>query len=410
MANNKHYGGGNKAGKRRGNNEGSIVRLKDGRWYGRVRVGYKPDGSPKMAHIYDMKRENVQDKIRDAIGKVKTNSYIEPSKITIGDWVTKWLTDYMNNAVKDSTYISYKNTADKHIIPTIGGIKLSKLTTGDLQRLYNSKLVSGRADGKEGGLSPRSVRYIHQVMHGALEQARKEKIIPHNVAEETRLPKNPKKEMQSLNVEDIVKFLDTAKKPRYKNYYPTYLLELYTGLRRGELLALRWQDVDFKRRNIHVVQQLVKVGTKHFIRELKTESSNRNISIPAEVVTVLKEHKKKREQQLKEFGKNDIEIKKHFKTALVFVSQTGGIIQPHNFLRSFKGVLKTAGIDDMPFHSMRHTFALMSRKSGVSLDVLQNDLGHTTIKTTIDQYGHIDNEMKQDASEKRSQLLKACIK
>jgi integrase len=308
--------------RRRAKGEGSIFKTKDSRgnviWRGKVPVGTNPDGSIKYQFVSGKREMDVKEKVDALKGDVRNNTYAEPNRITVTQWLDTWLNVTIKEAVKDTTWLSYESMIKKHINPAIGGIRLMQLQTSHLQKLYNEKIKCGRADGKEGGLSPRTVRYIHQVINGALKQAVKEKLISVNVSESVRLPKNPKKEMKVLEVENVFTFLETAKNNRYyKRYYAAYLLELYTGVRRGELLGLRWRDIDLKEGNVHVVQQLVKVGSKHEIRELKTESSqNRVISIPGEIIDVLKVHKKVQEEYLSELGFNDLQIKEQSKPDL----------------------------------------------------------------------------------------------
>lgn len=242
----------------------------------------------------------------NAKSEVRTNTFVEPNKTTVGEWMDTWLTVTMKTSIKETTYLSYETMIRRHIKPALGGYKLAQLQASNIQKFYNEKLEGGRADGKEGGLSPKTIRYIHTILHSALEQAIKERVISINVTTAVRFPKNPKKEMKTLDMKEIEKFLDRA---RLSRYYAAYFIELFTGLRRGELLGLRWKDVDLKNRTIKVIQQLVKVGNKHEIRELKTESSqNRVISIPDEVIEVLKGHKGKQEIELKALGKNDIQV------------------------------------------------------------------------------------------------------
>ena len=406
----------NKRTHRRAKGEGSIFKRKDGIWAAKIPIGNNSDGSIKYRTVYGKTQAEVKLKVDEIKGDVRSNVYAEPNKIIVSQLLDTWLNVSIKESVKNTTWLSYEVMIRKHINPAIGGIKLMQLTTSHLQKLYNEKMKGGRADGKEGGLSPRTVRYIHQVIFGALEHAKETKppLITVNVADTKalKLPADPKKEMKVLEVENVYKFLETAKSNRfYKRYYPAYLLELYTGVRRGELLGIRWKDVDLKTGNIHVVQQLVKVGSKHEIRELKTESSqNRTISVPEEIVEALKEHKKAQEEYLQELGFNDLQIKEHFKTGLVFINEIGtGFIQPRNFIRNFKGCMKAAKLPEIRWHDMRHTFALLSLQQGVDIKTLQSDLGHNSIETTLDRYGHVNEEMKRDAANKRSGLLKKII-
>lgn len=392
--------------KARANGEGTIFQRKsDNLWVGRLPIGYNPDGSVKYRQFTGKKQGDVKEKMDQAKSDIRTNTYVEPNKITLGEWMDTWLTVTMKTALKNTTYLSYETMIRKHIKPEIGGYKLTQLQTANIQRFYNDKLEGGRADGKAGGLSPKTIRYIHTILHSALKQAVNEKVVQVNVADHVKLPKNPKKEMKTLDMKEIGKFLERAMLSRY---YAAYFLELYTGLRRGELLGLRWKDVDLKNRTIKVIQQLVKVGNKHEIRELKTESSqNRVISIPDEVIEVLKEHKGKQEIELKALGMNDIQTAEHLRSGLIFMTEEGKIVQPRCFDRYFKSLLKAAKIKTIRFHDMRHTFALISLQAGADIKTLQNDLGHESIETTLDKYGHVNEEMKRDASDKRSQLLKA---
>lgn len=213
--------------------------------------------------------------------------------------------------------------------------------------------------------------------------------------------------MKTLDIEQVKKFLQVASTNKfYKRYYAAYLLELYTGLRRGELLGIRWKDINFNKGEIKVVQQLVKVGSKHVIRELKTDSlQNRVISIPIEVIESLKEHKVIKKEQYKELGFDDITTKKELLDGLVFTNELGNISQPRNFVANFKAALKASGINPIRFHDMRHTFSLLSLQAGADIKTLQSDLGHESIEPTLDRYGHVNETMKRDASDKRSELL-----
>lgn len=417
----------NKKAHRRAKGEGSIFKTKDSRgniiWRGKIPVGTNPDGSMKYQFVSGKTQSEVKEKADALKGDVRNNTYAEPNKITVAAWMDTWLNVSIKESVKTTTWLSYKSMIDKHIVPEIGGIKLMQLQTSHLQKLYNDKLKGGRADKtkndkgelvpKEGGLSPRTIRYIHQVVNGALDQAVKEHMISVNVAGAARLPKDPLKEMKVLDTKDVEIFLNTAKNHyRYKRYYTAYLMELYTGMRRGELLGIRWKDIDLKKSNIQVRQQLVKEGSKHVIRELKTESSqNRTIAISDDMIQELKSHRALQKDWLKELGWDDLQIKEQTDNGLVFINELAtGFIQPRNFTRNFKGCLKTCKLDtEIRFHDMRHTFALLSLQQGVDIKTLQSDLGHHSIQTTLDRYGHVNMEMKKDAANKRSGLLKAIV-
>ncbi len=405
--------------RKRANGEGTIFQRKsDKQWVGRIPIGYKPDGSIKEHTVYGRTQKEVKNKLDEAKGNVRNNTFVEPHKVTMQQWLDTWLNITIKGSIKDTTWLIYESLIKNHINPEIGGIRLLSLQTSHIQKLYNDKLYGGRSDKKknketgeleqkEGGLSPKTIRHIHQVIKGSLDQAVKERYLQVNPADAVKLPKLIKKEMKTLNIEQVRKFLDTASSDKfYKRYYAAYLLELYTGLRRGELLGLRWKDIDFKTCTVKVVQQLVKVGSSHVLRELKTESSqNRVIAITEDVIQALKEHKKNKAAEYEFIGYEEADIKKMLSEWLVFTNELGNLLQPRNFLRNFKGALKASGIEPIRFHDMRHTFALLSLQQGVDIKTLQSDLGHESIETTLDRYGHVNEEMKRDAANKRKKLL-----
>ena len=395
--------------KGRANGEGTMFQRKsDGLWIGRLPNGRSVDGSVKYITRSAKTQRELKEKMDALKSEVHTFTYSEPSKITVSDWLQEWLNVVIKKSVKNTTWLSYESLIRIHAIPEIGGIKLCKLRSMDLQALYNKLMDGGRADKKSGGLSPRSIRYLNSLLYSALDKAVEEQIIRINVASTVNLPSDPKKEMKTLNFDDIDKFLKSAKESRY---YTAFYLELYTGLRRGELLGLRWKDVDFKKNKIQIVQQLVKVGSGYEIREPKTKSSQfRVIALPDEAIAALQEHKTEQIEELKELGYDDLQIARRFKdNGLVFITSDGNPVQPRSFDRRFKGVLTAAGIDDIRFHDMRHTFALLSLQAGTDIKTLQSDLGHESIQTTLDEYGHVNEAMKRDAANKRSELLKASV-
>jgi len=396
--------------RKRANGEGSIYKRKsDNRWTGKLQVGFKQDGTPKYKVVYGDTQKEVKNKIEELKGNIKSNTFVESNKITFGEWLDIWLNVTMKNTVKDTTWLIYELMIRRHIKPELGGIKLMQLKPSHIQKLYNDKLIGGRCDGKQGGLSPKSIKHMHQTILGALKQALKEKLVSENVAYAANPPKVINKEMKTLDIDQIGKFLETAKTNyRYKRYYPMYLLEIFTGLRRGEILGIRGKDIDFEKNTVTVVQQLVKAGSRIYLRELKTESSqNRIIIVPEQVIKVLKEHYENKIEEYKKLGYTEEKINDIIVEGLLFTNELGDRIQPRNFIRNFKGLLKTAGISTtIRFHDTRHTFSLLSLQQGVDIKTLQSDLGHGDISTTLNRYGHVNEKMKQDAAAKRSEFIK----
>ncbi|MBF7084192.1 site-specific integrase [Desulfallas sp. Bu1-1] len=386
---------------RRGNGEGTICKRNNGTWEAKITIGYNHEGKPKRLTKYFKTRKEAQEWLAKIQHEKATGKFVEPHKTTVGEWLERWLNDYAKPKTRVTTWNSYEALIRQHIKPVVGDIPLVQLQPADLQRLYNFKRESGRLDGK-GGLSPRTVRYLHTVIHAALAQAVKEGLIYRNVAEAVTLPKQERKELKPLTREQTLQFLDAAKEDRL---YPAFLLAVYSGLQRGELLALRWQDVDLKEHTITIRQSINRTyvsggGTKTKLTYLqpKTEKSRRTIPIPAEVVQELRRHKAKQARK-KLLGQTCRE------TDLVFTAEKGGPIDPRNLARKFETLLKKAGLPKVRFHDLRHGFATMLLKANEHPKTVQELLGHSTITTTLDIYSHVDEDIKKRAVEKISYML-----
>ena len=417
--------------KRRGSGEGSIVKRKtckecgkvqsssseselkeckkckaalpkNGNWMGAATVGFDVEkGKPQRKYFYGKTRAEVAEKMNEALGKVKNGTYTEPSKMLFAEWLDTWINEYMEPSLRPTTWASYQTQVEKHIKPSLGHIRLSQLQTSHLQKLYNEKIKGGRADGKPGGLSPRSVKYIHTVIHSSLEQAKLEYKITFNPADAVKLPKQHKKEMSTLDINGIRALLKEAANT---NHYTTYILALTTGLRRGELLGLRWKDTDLNKGTITVSQGLVRVKGKGLVfQEPKTGLSNRTINIPPNVVKELKAHKSKQAEKKLFMGPayedND----------LVFAREDGKPIDPRGLTRHFERALCRAGLPKICFHDLRHTYATLSLEQGVSVRAIQETLGHHDAGFTMSVYTHVTDKMKQEATDKIGNLLTSCL-
>ena len=392
--------------KRRGNGEGSITyRKKDKRWQGSCTVGYDENGKPRRRYFYGKSRDEVKEKIDEAIKVVNaTGSYEEKRNMIVAEWLNEWLYNYKKHSLRPTTWESYEMNVKKHINPVIGGIKLAKLTTSDIQRLYNIKLSpGGRADKKEGALSLRSVKYIHTILKQALEQARKQHLILHNPAEATVIRREEdKKDIKFLDTEGVKKLLGRVKDSKH---YPAYLLELATGLRRGELLGLRWKDVDLENGTVSVNQNLVRTKEKGLIfQPPKTKYGKRTIEIPENVVKELKKHKAKQNEYKMLLGDA---YQKH---DLVFCKEDGSPYCPRTFARQFEIFAEKAGLQGITFHCLRHTFATLSLQEGIDIRTTQENLGHHDSAFTINVYSNATKKMKKEATNKIGNLLASCTK
>ncbi|HHW42537.1 MAG TPA: site-specific integrase [Desulfotomaculum sp.] len=383
---------------KRGHGEGTIYKRKDGRWEAKASIGFDPaTGKPKRLTKYFKTRKEAQDWLAKVAHEKATGIFVEPHRVTVGEWLDRWLEVYVRPSVRDTTYQNYETYIRVHIMPVLGDKPIQKLMPGDLQAFYNAKLEGGRADGKEGGLSTRAVRYLHFLLSAALKQAVKEGLVSRNVAEATTPPKQGKKEIQYLTTEEIKRFLQVARESRY---YVAMLTELGTGLRRGELLGLKWEDVDLKRGVITVRRQLVRAKGGPVFHEPKTDAGVRTVTLPAEVLRELKAHKARQNEEKLLLG-NAYED-----SGLVFCQANGRRLEPRNFTRHFDNLLKKTGIRHVSFHSLRHTHATELLRLGVNLKTIQGRLGHSNFNVTANFYAHIADELQQEAAEKINGVLK----
>jgi len=383
--------------KRRSNNEGTLFRRSDGKYVAKITVGWKENGQPKYKYFVGDSQEDVLKRWEEAKGEVRTGVFVEPNKVLFKDWINVWLDTVKKNSLRNSTRTLYRSLADNHIIPAIGGIKLQKLQAAHIQELYNAS--------QEKGLKPQTIIHFHKIVNGSIKQAIKEQLLTFNPCTAVVLPKIEEQEMQTISIEQAKEFLEVARTHRlYKRLYAAYLTELYTGLRRGELLGLRWRDVDLKGCKISINQQLITENGKPVISPLKTKGSKRTIAIPGEVSEAIKAYKDFKRAELKDNGFNDIQIKEMLAPdKILFTTSEGTPFEPGNFVRNFKSLLKTVGLpEDLRFHDMRHSFAVISLQQGVDIKTLQSDMGHTSIETTLDRYGHVNEDMKRAAANKRA--------
>ncbi|MGB9662255.1 MAG: site-specific integrase, partial [Moorellaceae bacterium] len=236
--------------RKRANSEGTVYQRKDGTWCGQLVIAWEDD-KPRRVTYYGRTKKEVLDKLTQAKAELQQGTFVEPTRLTFGEWLQVWLEEYKKPAVRPSTWASYEQTIRNHLQPALGHVPLQQLRPEQLQRLYNQKLTQG--------LSNRTVHLIHTVAHTALKQAVKNGLVGRNVAEATSPPGIRKREIRVLSLEEQHRFLEAAKGERL---YPAFLLALASGLRLGELLGLRWQDVDWQRGGISVNQALQRVRGK----------------------------------------------------------------------------------------------------------------------------------------------------
>jgi len=383
---------------RRGNGEGSIFKRKDGRWCGVVTVGIDPQtGEQKRKYFYDDERKGVARKITNLKQKLFNGTYSEPCNMLLKNWLVRWI-EGRKSSLAYSTYRNYRVMIKNHLNPDIGDTKLKDLKARQIQELLNYKLDHGRKKGK-GGLSPRTIKYIYQTLHAALEQAVKERLINNNVCKAVEVPKKQEeKKLHTWNKKQVNMFLNKARD--YK-YFILHYLALNTGMRRGELLGLQWQDIDFKQKRIQVKRQLARTDEGLIFKKVKTKSGNRIIPVTDNVITELKRHKIKQGEKRLALGEAY-----NKKADLVGCNGIGNPLDPRNLVRDFKEIIEEAGIPEIRFHDTRHTFSTLFLEARGSIKTLQQILGHSSITVTIDTYSHVTEEMLIEAERKMETMFK----
>ena len=373
--------------KRRANGEGSIRKRKDGRWEGRYTAGRDPvTGKPIYKNVLSKTQAEVKEKLRKAIEDSRQLDMSRSRSYTVEGWIRLWYEVYAESRLREKTKEYYLNYIDNHIVPKIGKVSLDKLRTIQIQKFYNDLQKNGRVQRyshielKDKGLSTRVVRGVHTLLSNYLEQAVAERLILANPAKGCKLPKLERREMKILPQEKIGPYLMGADK---RGLLAAYYLELTTGLRRGELLALLWTDLDVEAKTISVTKQVNRIKGKLMVSQPKTQNSVRTLAIPQQAVDLLIE-----------------EHRKHPGNRYMFPSpKTGTMFDPDSFRHTHDKILKAIGAEHIRFHDLRHTFATLSLKNGVDVKTLSGALGHYSAGFTLSTYTHATAEMKRNATD-----------
>ena len=381
--------------KKRANGEGSIRKRKDGRWEGRYTAGHDPEtGKAIYKNVLGRTQAEVKEKLKATIKETQSLDQTKVGKYTVGEWMEVWFEDYAKIKVRPSSHQTYRGYIDNHINPNIGDIPLEKITSLELQKLYKKLLTKGRVDrleakGQPKGLSAKTVRNIHQILSSALKLAQEQRILHTTPAEGCALPKVEHREIKTLPVEQFQSFLREA---RESGVFELYYLELATGLRRGELLGLKWEDIDLERGDLRVRRQISRINGEVVEAPLKTKNAYRTLPLAEDTVSVLLEQKKK-------VGSSP----------WVFPSPNGGPISPDSVLHMLHRVLKRAGLPKVRFHDLRHTFATLALQNGVDIKTVSGMLGHFSAGFTLDTYAHVTSAAQRQAAQTMGNVLSGSL-
>ena len=378
------------------NGEGTIYKRSDGRWCAAYYVG------TKRKFLYGRSQKEVKEKLQ--VLKEKEQDIKELSVIddlTLSQWVEQYLQQFKSNEIKATTLSTYMAFYRKHIKEdSIGKIRLNDLKTEDLQEFYNDKFLKG--------LSAKTVRHLSVIIGEALQQAVRLKYIANNPNRNVLLPKKEQFEGKTLSQRDVLILLNEASD---ETLYPLIMTAIFTGMRKGELLGLQWENVDLKNGYIKVDKSLCRVETeidkngrrhtKPVLLEPKTNSSKRLIPISAILNNILVSHQKIQDEYAEKYS--DFYNKE---LDLVFANYSGDFMSSREVLKEFYSVLDKYGIQRVRFHDLRHTYASFLMETETDSKVIQELLGHSSISTTLDIYTHLKIGQKRSSVDKMADLFK----
>ena len=338
--------------------------------------------------------------MRKALDELERGSLLSEKDLTLNQYLEHWLENVKRPSIKIGSYLRYRDLLDLYILPELGHLRLRKLKLDHLEALYARLQTEGRADGK-GGLSAKTVRLVHGLLYQSLEAAVKRRRIMYNVCRDVSLPRIERKEMLTLTTEQAQQLLVTAIGHRLE---ALLILALTTGMRRGEILALQWKDIDWSDGSLQVRRSVNRyVGQGFKVSEPKTKQSRRKIALPVFVLEALKEH---RTRQLEERLQAGPSWEDH---DLVFSNVYGNFLNPSHLGTDFHKLLKKAKLPIIRFHDLRHTAASLLLKMNVSPKMVQEILGHSDIEMTLGIYSHVLPGMHEEAMEKMDQLFNNLI-
>jgi len=350
-----------------------ITKRKDGLFQG-MYTAQTPNG-PKRKYVYGRKYKDVERKLAEAMGDAARGIVVDDKNLTVSEYLDRFLEDVQRGSVRESTYSRDKYLVANHVKPALGRVKLKNLSAMHLQRLYREK--------QDAGLSASTVQKIHHILHKALAQAVRWDLIARNPADAAKAPRPASAEMRPLDTEEVRRLLDAAYGDRLE---ALYVLAVTTGMRRGELLGLKWSDVDLENGRLSIGRALTRTSNGKYVvlAETKTRGSRRTVKLTQRAVEALRNHLERQLAEIEAVGDH------YCDDGLVFATGAGTPINPSNLRqRSFTPLLKRAGLPHIRFHDLRHTCATLLLSRGVHPKFVQELLGHATIAITLDTYSHV---------------------
>ena len=388
--------------KRRESGSGTITKRKDGRWEARYTSGTDPATRKLIRHsIYGKTQKELASKLREVTRDIDEGSFIEPAQYTVAEWMKTYLDEYTMN-LKPYALHSYEAVIRNHITPALGKIKLQALTTVQIQAFVNSLCRPINKGGK--ALSPKTAKNIYGVLHRGLDLAVRIGLLRSNPANACILPKVPKPEIKTITDKQLDRFLAAC---RPDPFYRLYLVDLFTGMRQGEILGLSWPDIDWENGSLYLHQQLQQYLTRGdrncYLTSLKN-GKTRTVTIAPTVLQILREQRLIQNKQRIAAGpmwENEYN--------LVFTNEFGKPLNRRTVYKHLKKILSGIGLDDCYFHTLRHTFATLSLQNGDDVLTVKENLGHHSAAFTLHTCGHLTRAMRRDSAERMEKLIQTTV-
>ena len=390
--------------KRNANGNGSVRKIsvaRDGKtytyWQARYSAGFDPGtGKQKQHSITGKTQKEVLQKLKAATAAIDSGSYIEPSAMTVAQWLQSWSDNYLEG-IKPSTAYLYRRSIELYLTPNLGAVKLCALKTQQIQSFYNDLLRPGKKNAEP--LSPKTIKNIHGILHKALQQAVANGDIRQNPADACSLPKVVRKEMTVFDDDAAAAFLRAIDGHPHELLYK---IALFTGMREGELLGLTWDCIDFTNGTISVRQQArqeQKKGGQYYFSTPKN-GKGRVLAVPQSVLTLFRAQQDKQKEMAAYAGTAWDNVHN-----LVFTNAAGSFLSHRTVYDCFKRIVKSIGMETMRFHDLRHSYAVASIKNGDDIKTVQENLGHATAAFTLDVYAHATNQMKKASADRMEQYI-----
>lgn len=367
---------------------GSVIK-RNKTWSYVLYLGRDADGKKRQKWVGGFRtKRDAESALTAALERMRTGTWADAGQLTVGAYLEQWIPG-MRSTVRPKTAASYEDVLRGLVIPHIGNLRLGTVAPSHIRALHSELLESGRRNGRGGGLSARSVEYTHRILSRALSDAVNDGLLARNPAALVRPPRAPKPVTRAWSVGDVRKFLDGVADDRL---YAMWALLVTTGLRRGEALGLRWEDVDLERGRLAVRHTAVAIGYEVHVAEPKTAAGRRTVSLdPATVATLKAHHRNQLEERLRIGPEwND--------SGIVFTNERGSMIHPDRVSKVFPRLIAELELPRIRLHDLRHTAATLALVAGVHPKVVQERLGHANIAITLDTYSHVVDGLHEDAA------------